>query len=212
MKRQKIEVYSYRGKSGRLWLKCLLALITAGVLLFSVCFTAVVAGSRSQLEEEGDTVIVLGCMVYEWGPSILLQDRLNTALDYWQQNPDALFIVSGGQGVDEPHSEARAMFDYLTARGIPEEQIFMEDQSTNTYENMRFSHQLMEEKGLDPEEEIVVISNGFHLTRSRMLFERVFGSDENLNTLAAPTSHLPSRIQMHLREPLALIKSFLFDR
>ena len=58
--------------------------------------------------------------------------------------------------------------------------------------------------------DVLVVSNGFHLTRTRMLAER-FGYGE-VSTLAAPTTHIPSRIQMYIREPLALVKSFLLDR
>jgi DNA-binding beta-propeller fold protein YncE len=65
--------------------------------------------------------------------------------------------------------------------------------------------------GIDVTDDIVVVSNDFHLARVRMLFKRVAGGDYHLNTLAAPTSHLPSRIKMYIREPLALIKSFLCD-
>ena len=56
----------------------------------------------------------------------------------------------------------------------------------------------------------VVVSNGFHLTRARMLAERA-GYD-SVSTLAAPSSHLPSRLHMYVREPLALVKSFFLDR
>ena len=38
-----------------------------------------------------------------------------------------------------------------------------------------------------------------------------FGYGE-ISTLAAPSSHLPSRLYMYIREPLALVKSFLLDR
>ena len=58
--------------------------------------------------------------------------------------------------------------------------------------------------------QVLIVSNGFHLTRARMLAERA-GFD-NISTLAAPSSHLPSRLKMYVREPLALVKSFLFDR
>lgn len=56
----------------------------------------------------------------------------------------------------------------------------------------------------------MVVSNGFHLTRARMLAERA-GYD-SVSTLAAPSSHLPSRLHMYVREPLALVKSFFLDR
>ena len=211
MKRPKIEVSSYKGGSAPKWLKAIAALILAGVLTFASCLWVVLAEGHSDMRSEPDTMIVLGCMVYEWGPSILLQDRLNTALDYLEDHPDTTVVVSGGQGADEHISEAQAMHDYLVEHGFPSEQILLEDQSTNTYENLSFSNHLIAEHGIDVTDDIVVVSNDFHLARVRMLFKRVTGGDYHLYTLAAPTSHLPSRIKMYIREPLALIKSFLCD-
>ena len=59
---------------------------------------------------------------------------------------------------------------------------------------------------------MLVVSNGFHLTRVRMLFDRSWEGTYTLSTLAAPASHTPSRLKMYIREPLALVKSFLLDR
>ena len=69
---------------------------------------------------------------------------------------------------------------------------------------------LLEESGIDVEEGVVVVSNGFHLTRAKMLAGRA--GYENVSTLAAPSSHVPSRLKMYIREPRALVKSFVFDR
>ena len=144
-------------------------------------------------------------------PSILLQDRLDTALDYLEDHPEMTIVVSGGQGSNEPTSEAACMADYLEENGVDPDQIRLEDQSSNTKENLIYSRELLEEQGIDVGEEgVLVVSNGFHLTRSRMLAER-FGYG-HVSTLAAPTSHIPSRIQMYIREPLALVKSFFLDR
>ena len=212
MKRSRIEVYSYKGGQSRSWLKALVVSVLACVLLFTACFIGVMAGSHSEIEDDSDVMIILGCMVYPWGPSILLQDRLDTALAHLETDPDMTIVVTGGKGDDEHKSEAQAMHDYLVEHGIPSEQIILEDQATNTYENLIFSKHLLEELGHDTQQEFLLVSNGFHLTRSRILWERVFGTDDNLNTLAAPSSHLPSRLKMYVREPLALIKSFVFDR
>jgi uncharacterized SAM-binding protein YcdF (DUF218 family) len=211
MKRPKIEVYSYKGARAPKWLKAFTALLLAGVLTFSACLWTVLAEGHSDMHSEPDTMIILGCMVYEWGPSILLRDRLDTALDYLEEHPDTTVIVSGGQGADEHISEAQAMHDYLVEHGFPSAQILLEDQSSNTYENLSFSNRVIAAHGIDVTDDIVVVSNDFHLARVRMLFKRVAGGDYHLNTLAAPTSHLPSRIKMYIREPLALIKSFLCD-
>lgn len=212
MKRGKIEVYSYKGNRVKGWIKALAVLVLAGALLFSACFAYVMAGSHTDIEDEAGLMIILGCQVQPWGPSILLQDRLDTALEYLEDHLDMTVVVSGGKGDDEHQSEAQAMHDYLVEGGFPEEQIILEDQSSNTYENLIFTKALLEELGEDPDQETLVVSNGFHLSRVRILWERVMGSQENLNTLAAPSTHLPSRLKMYVREPLALIKSYLFDR
>ena len=210
MSRPKIEVASYKGKRAPLWLKVLLALVLAGALSFSALLGAVLAGAHDQLLGEPRVMIVLGCQVREDGPSVLLRDRLDEALAYWEDHEDTLIVVSGGQGSNEPTTEARAMADYLEERGVEEDQILLEDRSHNTAQNLRYSRALLEEAGEDLSGGVIVVSNGFHLTRARMLAQRA-GFDQ-VSALAAPTSHLPSRLQMYIREPLALVKSFLLDR
>ena len=78
-------------------------------------------------------------------------------------------------------------------------------------DNLYRATTVLKDAGYDLDEtDVLVVSNGFHLTRARMLAERAgFGE---ISTLAAPTSHLPSRLKMYIREPLALVKSFVFDR
>lgn len=194
------------------WLKAFFALILVGVLSFGGLFAAVMYGSYDHITGEPQVMVILGCRVMPGGePSMLLQDRLETALDYLEEDPDILVVVSGGQGSNEPVSEAACMADWLEEKGISEDRIFLEDQSSNTKENLIFSKDLLAREGIDVgETDVLVVSNGFHLTRARMLAER-FGYGE-VSTLAAPSSHIPSRIQMYIREPLALVKSFLLDR
>ena len=105
------------------------------------------------------------------------------------------------------------MYDYLVASGVEEEQILKEERSHNTYENLQRTFELLKETGHQEEMgQVLVVSNGFHLTRVRMLFDRTWEGTYTLSTLAAPSSHTPSRLKMYVREPLALVKSFLFDR
>ncbi len=202
----------YKGKRLATWAKVLIALLLAGVLAFAGLFGAVLYGSYDHIQGEPQVMVILGCRVMpEGNPSILLQDRLDTALDYWEEHTEVTIVASGGQGSNEPVSEAQCMADYLTAAGVPEDQIWLEDRSHNTKENLLYTKELLEDEGILVEDtDILVVSNGFHLTRTRMLAER-FGYGE-VSTLAAPTTHIPSRIQMYIREPLALVKSFVLDR
>ena len=201
-----------RRKSMPRWLRAVITLACAGVLCFGLLLGAVLYGSYDHVEGQPQTMIVLGCQVKPWGPSVLLQDRLDKALAYLQEHDQITVIVSGGKGPDEPVSEAQCMRDYLVQHGIAEERIYMEDASHNTYANLTNSAALMETLGLEEENGVVLVSNGFHLTRARMLWERVSGGEKPVSTLAAPSSHAPSRMWMYIREPLALVKSFFADR
>lgn len=204
---------SYKGKRWMKskWVKALIALIFVGVLVFGALLGAVLHGSYDHVVGEPKIMVILGCQVKPWGPSILLQDRINKAADYLQDHPDVIVVASGGQGPDEHISEAQAIYEGLVEQGIDANRILQEDQSYNTIQNLRNSMELLEKSGYDMEDDMIVVSNGFHLTRVRMLWNRIHGDDDNLSTLAAPSSHVPSRYKMYIREPIALVKSFILD-
>lgn len=204
--------YKGRRKAASKWIKALLVLILVGVLVFGTLLGAVLRGSHDQVAGEPKIMVILGCQVKPWGPSILLQDRIDKAAEYLKEHPDVTVVASGGQGPDEHMTEAQAICDELVEKGIESHRILLEEQSFNTIQNLRNSLALLEEAGYDPEEDIIVVSNGFHLTRVRMLWNRIYGHDDNLSMLAAPSSHVPSRYKMYIREPIALVKSFILDR
>ncbi len=206
---------TYRPYSGhrhrRIWSLLFGSLSVLLLLFFAILEGAIYLHGRTDLSGAPKVMVVFGCKVEERGPSLLLQDRLDTALDYWKENPDTLVVVTGGKGKDEPISEAQSMYDYLTANGVEGEKILMEDRSRNTWQNVNYTLDLLEEKGIETTDNVVAVSSGFHLLRIEMLWERA-GGGELAGTLAAPVTHRPSAVQMFFREPLALVKSFLMDR
>jgi len=208
--KSKIEIASYTGRRFPWWLKALLALVLAGCLCFAVLFGQVMAGARDDVEGDPQVMIILGCQLHDWGPSVMLKDRLDKALEYLEDHPDITVVVSGGQGENEPTSEAQGMADYLADHGFDRENIILEADSHNTWQNLSYSAKHLEEAGIDPKDGVVIVSNGFHLTRARMLAGRI--GYENISVLAAPSSHVPTRLKMYIREPIALVKSFVFDR
>ncbi len=209
-KRPKVEVASYKGKRFPLWMKAFAALILTGVVVFGALLGQVLSGARDDIVGTPQVMVILGCQLHEWGPSIMLQDRLDKALEYLDEHPDMTVVVSGGQGENEPTSEAQGMADYLEEHGVSRENVILESQSHNTNQNLRWSARQLEEAGFDIREGVMIVSNGFHLTRAKMLAGRA--GFENISTLSAPSSHTPTRLKMYIREPLALVKSFVFDR
>lgn len=113
-----------------------------------------------------DYIIVLGAKVIDGKASPLLTKRLDRGIalyNEWGKTPK--FVVSGGQGADEICSEAEAMSAYLIEKGIRADQILLEDRSTNTYQNILFSKQLIEHDGGDGCY-CSVVTNEYHVLRS----------------------------------------------
>ena len=213
--RKKNYYHPYEGRRKPLWLKILLALVLLAVLAFAVLEGIVLSGGRTRVaagDGAPEVMVIFGCKVDPDGPSILLRDRLDTALGYLEAHPDMTVVVAGGQGSDGPVSAAQAMYDYLTAHGVDGENIVLEENSSNTWENIRYTLELFQDGTVESTGKILAVSNGFHLTRIRMLWDREWEGTYTLSTLAAPSSHVPSRLKMYIREPLALVKSFVFDR
>ena len=208
--KSKIEVASYKGKRLHPVVKVFLVLVLLGTLAFGALLGLVLGGAHDSIDGSPRVMIILGCQLHDWGPSVMLQDRLDKALDYLKDHPEVVVVVSGGQGENEPTSEAQGMADYLADHGFARENIILETQSHNTHQNLTYSARHLEETGVDIREGVVIVSNGFHLTRAKMLAGRA--GYENVSVLAAPSSHTPTRLKMYIREPLALVKSFVFDR
>ena len=102
------------------WLRALLGLLLAVLLAFGALLGAVLYGAYDHIQGDPQIMVILGCQINPWGPSVLLQDRLDKALDYLEDHPDMTVVVSGGQGPDEHISEAQCMYDYLTEHGVDE--------------------------------------------------------------------------------------------
>jgi len=133
------------------------------VLLFIGVSVLMVVSAHRTPETTAVTVVVPGALVRGDRPSLMLSHRLKAAAAYLEKNPDAACIVSGGQGADEQYSEAWVMRNYLLELGIEKDRIFMEDKSTNTYENMLFTNTVIKENDLPTN--VVIATQGFHQYR-----------------------------------------------
>lgn len=142
-------------------------------LILAVFFTAVAItwgiiahSARGTEEPESEYLVVLGAGVHGTVPSRSLRERLDAAQHYLTEHPDAVAIVSGGQGPGEDITEAQCMYDYLTSHGIDPSRVWMEDKATNTLENLRFSLDIIGEKHNIRPEKIAIVSSEYHLHRA----------------------------------------------
>lgn len=140
-------------------------IFVAGVLVAAVLFVIVEGCIISRFHDKGkadlDYIIVLGAQMKPAGPSAVLGFRLDAAYDYLMENEGTICIVSGGQGSNEPCTEAEGMYQYLTDRGIAPERVLMEDRSTDTSENIAYSKALIGRTDVS----VGIVTNNFHVFR-----------------------------------------------
>ena len=173
------------------------AVLCVGLLLAGITEALIIKHSFGDPREEVSYIVVLGAKVRSTGPSVSLWDRIYGARDYLEAHEDVIAIVSGGQGQDEPMTEARAMYDELVNLGIDPDRIWMEDQATSTWENLNFSMNLIEEKTGARPEKIGIVSSEYHLFRAS-LFADACGVESVL--IPARTSVFTQRINHFMRE------------
>ncbi|MCD8104740.1 MAG: YdcF family protein [Lachnospiraceae bacterium] len=114
-------------------------LLAIALVLVCVVGSQVLGAMRQVPRQNLEYVIVLGAQVRGTSPSRALRRRLDRAVEYARENPDTIFILSGGQGSDEDISEAECMYRYLVGAGVSEDRLIQEADSTSTAENLRFS-------------------------------------------------------------------------
>lgn len=155
----------------------------------------------------GLTVVVFGCRTYET-PGETLTRRLDTACELLTRYPRAMCVLSGGQGSNEPKTEARSMYEYLVGRGIDPERLRLEEESHTTIENIEKTLELAEKDEALQGRTLICVSSSFHMRRIGMLLEN-FGEYDYLLE-GAPEGNAFSFTANLVREYMAYVKMFIF--
>lgn len=136
-----------------------------------VCLLLLIVFKMYEIYKAGKTtadrekvVIVLGCRVKGDKPSLALIKRTDAAYKFLLNNPESVAILSGGQGRDENLSEALCMQKLLHERGILRDRLILEDKSTTTDENIRFSLEIMAQLGM--KKEAAIATSEYHQKRA----------------------------------------------
>ncbi|MGG1250809.1 YdcF family protein [Brevibacillus agri] len=124
--------------------------------------------AEQAVPRHADVGIVLGAAVWGEGPSPGLRERLEQAVQLYQDGYVSALLVTGGLGEGKTKTEAEVSRDYLVAHGIPAEHILMENQSTSTYENLLYGQQAFDDYRMH---HVLIISHDYHLARAMTMAE-----------------------------------------
>lgn len=189
---------------GRLLIIAVALFLTAG-FTYAGILSVKMYKAQENAPQDTELIVVLGCQVRGERPSRMLRRRLDKAYEAMQKHPDALCVVSGGQGYGEKISEAEAMKRYLLEKGADENRIIMEDKSTSTFENIKFTFEITDELGCG--RDITIVTDGFHQYRASLIAKQEGAENITAYSAATEARFLPT---YWVREWLGLTHFWVF--
>ncbi len=180
-----------------LW-RIVVVLVCIGLAYFCFVEYFIIKNARTDRDAGRDYLIVLGAAVYKDQPSLTLVRRLEGALQYLNEHPKTIAIVTGGMGAGEQITEAQAMHDWLIAHGVAPERIIMEPKAASTMENLQFSFDIIRARGDEPQGHVAIVSSAYHLYRAKLMAQRLGVPDAS--GVAAPWGYFFVMLNYFIRE------------
>lgn len=145
------------------------------------------------------TALVLGALVYKNEiMSVIFQDRVDTALELYQQGKVEKILVSGDHGRVN-YDEVNTAKDYLLDQGVMSEDLFMDHAGFDTYDSVYRAKEIFQV------ESMIVVTQEFHLPRALFISKNL---DVPACGLIADKRPYLFAKQNWLREKLANVKAW----
>jgi uncharacterized SAM-binding protein YcdF (DUF218 family) len=163
----------------RRWKKILVAIMT--IITIYVAYVSVdiyLYGNKNEITN-ADAAIVLGASVWGDKPSPVFEERINHGIWLYKNGYVDKLIFTGGTGDHKEFSESSIAKDYAIKNSVASEDIYMEEQSTITQENMQFASQIVKEHNLS---KVIIVSDPLHMKRAMLM-----AKDYGLQAYSSPT-------------------------
>lgn len=160
-------------------LKAAAVLLIAVLAYLAVTTISIVSFSKIDETKKADAAIVLGASVYDNSPSPVFGERINHAVDLYNEGYVDAIIMTGGTGKGNIRSEADIAREYAEQKGVPPEAIFKEEDSTITEENLENAKKVMSEHGMDT---ALIVSDPLHMRRAML-----YAKDLGMTAYSSPT-------------------------
>jgi uncharacterized SAM-binding protein YcdF (DUF218 family) len=153
-------------------------------------------------KQDADVIIVLGAAAYESGVTPVFAERINHAADLLKQGYADQIILTGGVAEGNSVSDAWIASQYAMDIGISEDDLILEEESAYTYENMKYSKEIMDANGF---ETAIIVSDPLHMKRAM-----VMAKDNGIRAYSSPTPStryisLETKLPFLFRETWVLI-------
>ena len=182
-------------------------LVGIGLAYFIIVEIPIFRASGTDAPKNCKYVIVLGAAVHGDTPSIAMQNRLQGVVNWLEDSPETMIIVSGGQGSGENMTEAQCMYDWLLEHGIDSSRIIMEPDSTSTLENLTNSFAIIRSRGDEPDGNVAIGSSVYHLYRAKQI---ALSQGVNAYGIGGLIDYPLCTFNYFIREAFAVTKMWVF--
>lgn len=178
-------------------------LLGLGTLVVSAVIVAYVGGTFVQVWQasghdgarRAQAIVVMGAAQYDGRPSPALKNRLDHALDLYDEAMAPMIVVTGGRQDGDRYTEATAGYNYLRTQGVPDGDIRKEVQGETTYESLAAVARFLAPEDVD---DVIVVSGPAHAKRLSGVASAV-----GLDAAVSPSSGRPAMTAL-ARETLAV--------
>lgn len=184
----------------------ILIVILGLCLLFGIDFYVrsstkdrIISPENASSVSDADCILVLGAGIRTDGsPSPMLQDRLNTGIELYQNNAAPKLLMSGDHG-RKKYNEVQTMKDIALDQGVPSEDVFMDHAGFSTYDSLYRARDVFQAR------KVIIVTQKYHLYRA-LYIARSLGLDAW--GVSADTRRYRGQSQRDFREILARDKDF----
>ena len=167
-----------RRKYRKIYAAAVILIILAVIYIITNAVSIWVFGNTDE-KTKSDVAIILGASTYNGEVSPVYKERINHGIELYNEDYVDKLIVTGGIGKGSDISDAESAKNYAVMCGIPENDVFVEDKSAITQENLENSKIIMDENNLKT---AIIVSDPLHMRRATLL-----AKDAGITAYSSPT-------------------------
>ena len=178
-----------------------LVLIIVLSILIPTLISVIQITEYAEVDEKqaADCIIILGAGTSEGNVSPVFRERLNHGVSLYKQGFSDKIILTGGVGKGNSVSDSRVARDYVVSCGVSADDVFIEEKSTITEQNLINAKDIMDKKGFS---DAIIVSDPLHMKRATAL-----AYDFGMDVYSSPT---PTSMYRGLGEKLKFLAREVF--
>lgn len=149
------------------------------ILFFIYNLISIYTFSSKDETQESDVAIVLGAGIWENKPSPIFKERINHSIWLYKNGYVKKIIFTGGKAEGKQYSEAEVAKEYAIQQNMNENDIYIEEKSTITDENLKYAKPIMDSFNYKT---ALIVSDPLHMKRAMILTK-----DNHIEGFSSPT-------------------------